>query len=367
MNLPAKPPFLKDGLVSLFARLKVSHKIWIGFGLLMSLLLIIAVIAVQVIDSARQRLDKVVNFSQPAMLQAMSVTAALDRTNGALGFYLLSKEPRDKAIHESMLKALESRLAKLEAMEAISGNPEEAARLKRIRAGVERYISYQTRMLQLAENNDQNFPGIGFSASKMGPLAAAIQQNLTQMLDSEREEANTAKRKELLYRLMELRQTWMNLLNVNRAFIAFRNPNDVKNLKIYRASFIKQVNALKALGEDVLTFEEVEALAAIEGDMKKYFDFQDQLIKVHSSEKWRTDSWLLRSEIGPLVENIHQELDALGQQEQQSVVTASAGLLASIDRTRGLLMGLTLAGLILGGLGGVLLVGFVSRPLKQTV
>ena len=367
MEMPAKPSFLEGRLFGLFARLRISHKIWIGFGLLMGLLLIIAVIAVQVLDSARQRLDKVVNVSQPAMLQAMSVAAALDRTNSALGFYLLSKEPRDRATYESMLEALERRLTRLEAMEAISANPEEAATLKKIRADVDRYKSYQARMLRLAGDDNENFPGIGFSASKMAPLAAAIQQHLSQMLESEREEDNTVERKALLYRLIELRQTWMNLLNTNRAFIAFRGRDSIANLKLYREGFIAQVEALKALGEDVLTFEEVVALEAIEGDMRKYFDLQDQLIQVHSSEKWRTDAWLLRSEIGPLVERIRQELDALGQQEQQIVRTASASLLDSIDRTRGLLMGLSLAGLILGSLGGLLLAAFVSRPLRRTV
>ncbi len=367
MDMPAKSSFLSGRLAGLFLRLRISQKIWIGFGLLMGLMLIIAVMAIQVLNSAHRKLDAVVNVSQPAMLQSMAVAAALDRTNAALGFYLLSKEPRDRATYQSMLEALETRLQRLESMASITGNPQERARLEKVRAGVDRYKSYQSRLLRLAENNAENFPGIGFSASRMAPLASAIQQNLTQMLDSEQGEDFTQARKDLLYRLMELRQTWMNLLNINRAFIAFRNPNDIENLKVYRQGFVEQVQAIKALGDDMLNFEESEAIEAIETDMQKYFALQDKLIAVHNSEKWRTDAWLVRNEISPLVASIRQELDALAAHEQEAVRTESAGLLASIEQTRGVLMGLTLAGLVIGALGGLLLAGFVSRPLRQTV
>ena len=367
METTAKMSFLKDRLGALFLRLRVSQKIWIGFGLLMGLMLVISLLSLQALGSARHELERVVEVSQPAMLQSLAVSEALDRANTALGFYLLSKEERDRNDYQAMIQALEERLKGLEAMPIIQQDEFSRERVARVREGVDQYKAYQARMLKLASDERENFPGIGFSASRMAPLASAIQQNLSQMLDSEEAEDADENRKRLLYQIVNLRQIWMNLLNTNRAFIAFRGDTNVANLKVYREAFEEQVARLKALGDDVLTFEQVEAIEAIDQDMRKYFALQDELIKVHNSERWRSDAWLLRSEIGPLVAHIKQDLDALSQHEQKEVRTESQQLLASIDYTRSAVLGLSVAGLLFGGLGGLLLAMFVSRPLRHTV
>ncbi len=367
METTAKMSFLKDRLGALFLRLRVSQKIWIGFGLLMGLMLVISLLSLQALGSARHELERVVEVSQPAMLQSLAVAEALDRANAALGFYLLSKEEKDRNDYQAMIQALEERLQGLEAMPIIQQDEFSRERVARVREGVNQYKTYQARMLKLASDERENFPGIGFSASRMAPLASAIQQNLSQMLDSEEAEDADESRKRLLYQIVNLRQIWMNLLNTNRAFIAFRGDSNVANLKVYREAFEEQVARLKALGDDVLTFEQVEAIEAIEQDMRKYFALQDELIKVHNSEHWRTDAWLLRSEIGPLVGRIKQELDGVTSIVKQNVHRESEALMANIDTTRNTLVVLVAAGTLLGILGGLLLAGFVSRPLCQTV
>jgi len=367
MKMPDLMSIFETPLFHFVTRLRVSHKIWIGFGLLMGLVILIAAVSMQALNRSQQELARIVDASQPAMLQAFAVTEALDRANAALGFYLLSKEPRDRAEYESMNQALDKRLKILLNLPGITAHEELVKRVAEVSRDVERFRNYQSRMLELAEKDSLNFPGIGFSASKMAPLATVVQQNLSQMLDAEMEEDATPERKALLVQLAELRQLWMNLLNTNRAFIAFRGDQNVQNLKLYHDGFIDKVRKIKSLGDNVLNFEQVEAIDTIEQTMGEYFRLQDQLIAVHNSEKWRTDAWLLRTEIGPLVTRIKQSLDGLRDTVQKSVQQESTELLASIDRTRNTLLVLAVSGVLLGALGGMLLAGFVSRPLCRTV
>jgi len=364
--MAAPPHILHQRLFGLFGRLKISHKIWLGFGLLTGILLLVSLISVRSLNHARNSLDQVVNVSQPAVVLSLQLADVLDRTNAALGFYLLSKEERDRKEYEANLARLDEYLDKLEAMSTLQNDVTGKARMAGIRQDIATYKGYRQRMLELARDDNKNKPGIGFSADAMAPVAADIQQNLTQMLVAEVEEEATPQRKELLYRLSELRQTWMNILINNRAFIAFRAPASVENLKLYRNGFVSQINKLLELG-DALNFDEEEALGAIKERMQVYFKLQDELIKVHSSEKWRLDSWLIRNEIGPLVNKIKQGLDATIRGELKQAEINSHNLLNDVEQTRNLVSGLAVAGLLIGLLGGLLLVIFVTRPLGNTV
>jgi methyl-accepting chemotaxis protein len=358
---------LQDHVLGLLSRFKISHKIWTGFGLLTGILILVSVISVRSLNDARNKLDRVVNDSQPTVVLSLQLADVLDRTNAALGFYLLSKEGRDRKEYEANLARLDEYLGKLESMPDVSNNDAIKAHMAAIRHDIDTYKGYRQRMLELAKDENRNMPGIGFSATAMAPVAADIQQALSQMLVAELDEEATAERKELLFELSDLRQKWMNILINNRAFIAFRAPSSVENLKLYRSGFTEQVNRLLKLGDDVLNFDEAEALATIKDRMQPYFRMQDELVKVHSSEKWRTDSYLIRTEIGPLVNKIKHSLDDMIQRELKQAETISQSLLAEVEQTRNLVLSLAIAGLLVGVLGGMLMVVLVIRPLCNTV
>ena len=133
------------------------------------------------------------------------------------------------------------------------------------------------------------------------------------MLESEDLESEvSATRKKLFYEISELRQKWMNILLNNRAYIAFRNADNVANLNLYRDVFKESVEKLAAK-ESLLTFEQVEAIEGIKDKQDIYFKLQEELFDIHGSEKWRTDSYLIRTEIGPLSQAIKKDLDWLAK------------------------------------------------------
>ncbi len=353
--------------LGIFSHLKVSQKIWLGFGLLMGVMLVMAVLAVQSLTSSRSRMDQVVNVNQPAVVVGLELADALDRTSAALGFYLLSKSEQEKTEYEANLARLDELLAQLEAMPRVKNDPQTRENVALIHQDINAYKKYRQRMLELAADFNKNQPGINFSATEMAPVAAEIQQNLSQMLLSEQDEEATPERKELIIELANLRQIWMNVLNNNRAYIAFRAKANIQNLMLYRDGFINAINKLEAKGDDLLNFDQVEAIAAIKNSMGVYFKYQDQLIKVHSSEKWRTDSYLIRTELGPLVARIKHNLDQLIQRQQRETMELSQNLLADVEQTRNLVLGLAILGVVIGALGGVLMIALVTRPLCNTV
>ncbi len=365
--MQAPEPTLSSGkFEQAFSGFKIRHKLWMGFGILVLLLAIVSITSLGSLSRAQQNLHGVVDISQPMVLASMELAAMLDRTNSALGFYLLSNAEDERQEYENNLRKLGEMAQAMMALNALEGNSELTGRVDKIVRNIDRYSLYRERMLQLAEDFNLNQPGIGFSASQMEPVASEIQQYLNQMLSSEAEQEASPERKRLLLELAELRQTWMNVLNNNRAFIAFRVEANRSNAVLFREGFVEALERIAGYS-DLLSFEQEDAVSVIREAANRYIELQDELFRVHSSDQWRTDSYLIRTEIGPLAQDIRQDIDWLVRGQREDVEGSTQSLLADVTTTKGLIGTLLLLGLVFGGGGALLLARSITRPMQVAV
>ncbi|MDH5181421.1 MAG: methyl-accepting chemotaxis protein [Gammaproteobacteria bacterium] len=357
---------LNSGLLKIFTQLKVSHKVWLSTGVLVILLGIVSLFALSSLIVAQQRVAFVVEESQPMVLATMELTDTLNKANAALGFYLLSTEENEKKIFEAALIKLDEILAGLTSMQAVQDNPEIQKLVSGISADLVTYKGYKDQMLELATNFNKNFPGIGISSAEMNPIAMTIQQNLAQLMTSETNEKASSKRRKLFFDLSDLRQNWMNLALANRAYMAFRAPTMLENIKLYRDGFDKKLAKIAAYG-DMLTFEQADAIEQINNEKETWYKHLEGMIEKHSSEQWRADSYLIRTEIGPLVARIDQKVNQLVEQQRQQTEQTSKDVLNQVSWTRNILLILLIVGISLGVMSSWFMVHIISGPLNDTV
>ena len=350
----------------IFSRFKISHKLWFSFGALVLLLLVVSLTALYSLSGARTKIIEVTGVAQPTVILSMELAETLDGANAALGFYLLSKSEYDKTEYLRLLSLLDKKLEQLQQMPNVKTDTEIQQRVQVIKKGIARYQRYRAQMLELATSFNKNQPGIGFSAGKMEPVAAEIQQNLAQMILAESEESLSEKRRHLFLDINNLRQTWMNIVNANRAFIAFRDKANVENIRLYREGFVKNLKKVQSY-TDLLNFEQEDAVSVIAEKMKVYFGLQDRLIKIHSSKKWRMDAYLIATEISPLVETIKKDLNWIVLHQRAISENMAEDLLSQVNMTTKLVAGLLLLGLFIGLGGGSLLTTSITRALNSTV
>ncbi len=350
----------------IFSRFKISHKLWFSFAALVLLLLVVSLTALYSLSSARTKITEVTGVAQPTVILSMELAETLDGANAALGFYLLSKSEHDKTEYLRLLRVLDKQLEKLQRMSNVRTDKDMLERVRMIKKGIDRYQGYRAEMLELASNFNKNQPGIGFSASKMEPVTEEIQESLAQMILAESGEDMSQKRRNLFLDMNNLRQTWMNIVNATRAFIAFRDTADIKNIRLYRGGFEKGLKKVQGYNE-LLDFEEETAVSVIARKMKVYFGLQDTLIKIHSSKKWRMDAYLIATEISPLVETIKNNLNWIVLRQRGISENMAEALLSRVKMTTELIGGLLLLGLIIGFGGGSLLTTSITRALNSTV
>lgn len=353
-------------LNKIFARFSIRAKLWMNTTIMLLLMAVIAVIGMTSLYLARGKVTEIVEIRQPSMQASLNLAEELGRANSALGFYLLSKEEHDKTEYLNTLHQLDSVLDKITQFEAAQANDEMQQLINELKIDIEKYKSYQDQMIELANNFNKNFPGIGISSAQMNPIVLSIQQNLATLLDTEVEEAPTRERKRLMHEYGKLRQAWLNLALANRAYMAFRADESLQNLKLYREGFIQQLAKLKKY-EEMFTFEQADAIAQIEKAKDSFFTLLDGLIEVHGSDKWRTDSYLIRTEIGPLAQRIKNNITKLVDYETQQNSVISQSLLKDSESTLDLMIITYLINLFVGISGAFVIGLMITRPIEQAV
>lgn len=356
----------KLNIFKLFSRLKVSHKVWLSTGVLLAVLGIVALSAITSLQIAQSRFSSVVEERQPLALASLELSENLNKANAALGFYLLGKNEQDKLLFDTALSKIDETLAQLQAMEIVQNDKSTLAVVTQISKDIETYKSYRQQMLELATDFAKNMPGISISAVNMNPLALSIQQNLAALISFEVEEKANKKRRRLFYGFTKLRQNWMNLIIATRAYMAFRADSQLENINLYRNGFEEQLKKIENK-TDLLTFEQSDALEQIREKTTEWYTHMEGMLAVHSSEKWRTDSYLIRTEIGPLVHRIEIAISKMVNKQKEVTVETSGAVLSQVGSTRNMLIIL----LVIGTVMGVLAAGFMSMmitiPLNETV
>lgn len=321
MRLPSTPAFT------------IKQKIIGGFAVILLVISLVVITAVLGLSGIRGSTDQVVTQIQPTVLTSMALVQHLDKSVSAMGMYLLSKEPQHFEQYQLQLSKTRNALATLSKMTVIAEDPSLRTLLEEIKADIVRFAGYKDRMHALATNDAENFPGMKFSAQQLNPLSQQILQNLSQMLMSEANENATPQRKNLLMDIEDLRYDWSNTMNGVRAYLAFRSQSALNQIDLYAAESKKQIKKIRSYG-DMLTFVQGDSLEQISQLRDNFMAGFKKLVQIQTSAKWRTDAYLLRNDISPLLMQIQVKIRHLNEVLRRTIKTTNTHLIGQVKTTQ---------------------------------
>ena len=348
--------------------ISIRSKIWGGFGLIQLILAVVALTAAISLTKTESSVDDVVNTIQPMVLLSTDLTSTLNETSGALGYYLLSQEKSFKRQYLSGFEHIQKILTKLSSLtQNESVDPEIKDLLKLIKDDVNRFASYKGKMIELAENEMLNKPGMAYSGREINPLSQQILQLMSQAIISEMEEEVTVKRRELLTDLQDLRYAWANVMNGARAFMAFRNKQSIDEFNLYIEQSGLKLDKINKEHGDILTFEQTDAIEQITAIRKQFITNFEKTKEIHGGDKWRTDIYLVRTELGLTIAKIKRNLSILVEKQRHLIESESQSLLSFVSGTKVFVYTMLVVGMALG-FGLAWAVSFmITCPLSNAV
>ncbi len=229
----------------------------------------------------------------------------LENSSQSLGFYLLSKEEIYK---KQFVEASENLAKYTRSMEAdITPQYYTEHKLDTLVESLDKISGYKDQLLMLATNDGENFPAMRYAGEHVNPVMRTVTQLIELMIESESGEEANEERKALLADINDIRITWNKQLSELRSYLAFRSNASVENIKMYQEK-VKNLTSSLFKHEDILTLEQIDALEQIMPLLEKYNTNLTTLMEMHSSDKWRTDAYIIRDGYGPQLRKAKQLL-----------------------------------------------------------
>jgi Methyl-accepting chemotaxis protein len=350
----------------LLARYSIRTKLWAGFGMLVVILAVVVLTTVASLTATRGNMANVVERILPTALDAQELANRLEHTSASLGFYLLSKEPGQREDYLANLQQVNELLQRLQQQPLLQEDQALGAKVAAVAAQVQKFAGYRERMLALALDDGANFPAMQYAGQSVNPLSQEALQLLSQMILAEEGEAASGQRKQLLLLIGELRYAWTNVMNGIRGYLAFRADSALEEIQLHQDNVGTLMERLKKRSGQ-LNFEQQDAFEQFVALRQQFLSNFAQMRKLHSSEQWRTDAHLVRSELGPLLGEIKHTLDGLVEELRGRTEQRSDALLTQIDVTRATVLLLLAVGMVLGVFGAWIISHLISKPLRMAV
>jgi methyl-accepting chemotaxis protein len=352
--------------MSVLHNLSIRTKQWFGFGIILGVLAISSSATLISLSHVEQSVHQVVHQSQPRLILTEDLAKSLKQSVESLGFYLLTKEE----IHrEDFAKQKERAQYILQSLITKSIETEDTSSsqlLKLLDKELKQYEQTTETLLSQSATYEGNFPGIAYANAHINPISRKQMQLTSQMIQSEMEEPSDRGRKQILHSLTGLRFAWSNIMTGIRGYLAFRNETNVTDLNLYleRAkSLLQQIDTKR----DLLTLDQDDSIEQFMVNLSEFEAHYNKLLTIHGSDKWRSDAWLVRSQITPLLITIDGQLDQLIANDQASISDTSNRLIEETSSTTSLVIGLLVFALGIGLLISWMTTHLIYNPILDAV
>ena len=350
-------------LLNYLGNTSIRNQILLGFGLILTILLVVSLSTMSTFERLNDGISEVTENIQPVVLTSQYLDKELEASNKALGLYLLTKEESYKTTYIQKLDNAVSLINQLTENDFVISNTAFNSVITTVQADVNKLSSYKDRLIELSNNDVLNSPAQLIASEKLNPTTQQMQSMISQMIVSDFEEENTdSSRDEFRQVLYDLRYYNVQLVSELRTFLAFRSDSNVQNMKAI-TEVVQSKLKLVQDNESLYTFEQSDLIEGFLNANKTFNSALDEAINIHSTDKYRTDIYLIKTEIGPLVSAIESNLGTMVDQLKVLITNTSDELQVQASEASNKVI----TGAGVGVLLGLIISFFMSRMITSPI
>ena len=340
--------------------LTIKQKMRLGFGVIWVVLAIITLQAVVNLYVVRQNVSEVVLEKQPIAVGTSEVALTLEKSMVALSLYMSTNEPVSletyQTGYDSVLHSVQTTLNELSQLD----KPDAAlyAEYQTIYSNLQNLPNLVDQLADLQSERTKKFPAFKYVDDHMLQLANDFMHETTLMIDSELESLSV-ERQALLGNLIALQKNWASVISSIRGYVAFRSPSMSDQVDQYLDVSEQIIQTLRNQQAVELTLVEEDGLLNVWDYYQAYREHFMQLKGIHQGEQWRLDTWLMKTEIEPLFQQIETSLLAISKDAADEMVEVGESVVSSSLINIFIVLSVSIIGQILGML--------VSRQVTQSV
>jgi diguanylate cyclase (GGDEF)-like protein len=281
-------------------------------------------------------LAQVTSEYRPKVLSALHLATHFYQSSSVIGTYMIEKDPATLALYHSKISDINSTLDELTRLSSLNDDPADVRKLGQIKQLVGVVKAANTQLLSLANSDAKNFPAIGRATDELEPLAMQINQQISDTLMLAEQYQQSA----MLFDLSNLRFIWTMLVSEMRNFLAFRNHANLSKIEMYIDGVIQAQQSV--MQNTIITdTDQLELFEETSANLLRFQHALRETLALHSSNKWRQDSLIIRATINPTLKQITADLEELVNSQLKRIRESDNTLYSQIYLAENIIFGAT--------------------------
>ena len=336
---------------------RLSLILFTGYGTILLLMAITLSITIQSTNSVKKHSQSVLKTEIPEMLHLMNLDRQLNRSVNHLNEYLISGEKTDQWRFYASMNELQNRIN--EQFSIVHPNLQAADAFKDL---VQQYQKKADYVVELREDDEKNYLGIAQASEQLNPFHQQFISTLDNIIASRFSEAEEGNHS-ALEQLIKTRNSWNNMIMSLRVYFTTRSAKDFDRIFLYREQNAIDMKALlkirKSLGFDELFVDELADI------YKTYMANLPKVLETYQTDKWRMDTYVIRTEIYPITNQLRKVLESLVANKKQVTQQQSVKLSDELDSLTDMSKITFAISLLVGLIAILIVVGNIRRIVNE--
>lgn len=321
LTQPAPPPlppapFWADRLPGArwFKNLNIGTKLNIGFGLLVLLTLIGALVSYIASSQATLQINTTQEVRVPTALASARAQANLLRMLGDVRGYLALGDSQYRDSYNQARLDFAANLAELK-NDRDKLNPENQQRLDELDRTFQAWSQLPETLFELRDDQLEREPAYALLATEGTRSGGGALIALQSMIQAQGSREPSAENIALLADMANLQSSFTAMLSGLRGYVTTRN-------RIYRQEYQVNLDANEFAWERLidkqalLTSNQRDLLTEVAENREQFLELPEQMFTVLESDRWREDLYLFQTEAVPLAGEMQQLLADLTTDQQ---------------------------------------------------
>ena len=348
----------------------LSKQIGFGYALILSIFVISLIITLNRIDSIEATNKQIRDLRIPTAKASLILLNGINHSLAALrGWMLIGNEEGGDKFKQERRQAWQEEISKsIEEMNTLSSqwtNPENNARLRKIKSALNEFESYQSQIESIA-HTPRNRRASELLLNEAAPKSSTLIAEITKMIELEKAIESSDNRKAILGVLADLRGSLTASMASIEVFILSGDEQ-------YQNEFYKQWNTNNekyvelALNKEQLTAEQLIAYENFSRIRAEFNYLPEQLFKLRSAEDWDQAKYILKNKAAPLAFEIKATLTRMAENQEKLRNQDYLKTVEQLEKLKWLLITLLIVGSATAFFVGIKFIKKVKEPLDGII
>ncbi|MCK5091370.1 MAG: hypothetical protein KAR30_02470, partial [Gammaproteobacteria bacterium] len=275
----------------------------------------------------------VINHRQPAVQGYLELIQDTNLATALVNGYLLTAEKTSKEHFEVLESQVRSKFKHLKTIAQSDRNLDatDITALQQAEELFDKFYKYADRLFYLREHDLENYPGLEMAATLLNPYTLEYLGYINELIIDEDYNAPTAEQRHRIGKLLiELRYSWLQMNNAFRLFFNTRSGNALHNFNSYSNVNAEAFSELKAMDDIEVGLNGLDRLAFLR---HMRISNTPKIVKVIQDDAWRTDIYIMRTEVYHLVNDLRDILQNLSDKQVTGSIEDGSKLTDTLYKT----------------------------------